>query len=394
MTADGPRPGETNWYAFNLDQMWQMLAGESAVSADYAVAAWLRTADLCRDEAAALRAALARLEDGWPASQPAGRAFQAWGRQLVDAMELSEDAGARNASVLRIITDRIAAAKDDLTELVAQDRHYLALVEGRARPEPDEIVPANWRLALEEHARQIMRNLENAVYDDSTQFVTEPLFDGKPRFDAGADAFAGEETEALPTQRLDEGIRPLDPPRWDDPSVGNVGATDDGSDDLARVVSPGGGGSTPTLPGGALPSHADTVLDGVAPVGGLIAGGPLGSGPGGVGQGGSFVDTPGGRGPAPGVAPGANPGGPGPIAGPGAAGGPGRVPGGSGMVPFMPPMAAPPAGGGRGGATTPRPPRPGQQGLFEVPKGGPSMLVPPDEPKEHDPGPGVIGIDR
>jgi len=31
---------------------------------------------------------------------------------------------------------------------------------------------------------------------------------------------------------------------------------------------------------------------------------------------------------------------------------------------------------------------------WEVPEGGPPVILPPPEPKDHDPGPGVIGIDR
>jgi hypothetical protein len=62
------------------------------------------------------------------------------------------------------------------------------------------------------------------------------------------------------------------------------------------------------------------------------------------------------------------------------------------MVPFMPPMA--PGRPGVAGASAPGKRRRGLKSVFEVPEGQPAVIRPADEPVEHDPGPGVIGIDR
>jgi hypothetical protein len=106
----------------------------------------------------------------------------------------------------------------------------------------------------------------------------------------------------------------------------------------------------------------------------------------------SFVDTPAGRVLAPGG-----------VIGPpelGRAGGPGTPgstarPGASaGMV--LPPMMGLPGGSGAtsSGAPSGRRSRRGLPSVFEVPSSQPAVLCPPDHSPVHDPGPGVIGIDR
>ncbi len=67
------------------------------------------------------------------------------------------------------------------------------------------------------------------------------------------------------------------------------------------------------------------------------------------------------------------------------------LPGADGVMRCVPRLAV---RGGRAAGATSRKTRRGQRSAFEAPEGPPAVIEPPDEPADHDPGPGVIGIDR
>jgi hypothetical protein len=72
------------------------------------------------------------------------------------------------------------------------------------------------------------------------------------------------------------------------------------------------------------------------------------------------------------------------------------------MAPMVPPMSGRPGAGTSGLSPAGRPGRGKRRNTFHidpddpwsVPEGGPAVLEPLPEPTEHDPGPGVIGLDR
>jgi hypothetical protein len=148
--------------------------------------------------------------------------------------------------------------------------------------------------------------------------------------------------------------------------------------------------------GGDPSGREETVLDGTADVSeaaagmlpsGLPAGSGMWSGSGST----SFVDTPVGRVLAPG----------GVIGSP--AGDADALPRSerlstttnTGMVPVLPPMTAnQQSAEALAGSTSIRRTRPGRNSFFRVPAALPAVITPPEEPGSHDPGPGVIGIDR
>jgi hypothetical protein len=64
-------------------------------------------------------------------------------------------------------------------------------------------------------------------------------------------------------------------------------------------------------------------------------------------------------------------------------------------MPMVPPMIAGQSGSrGATAAATGRRGRRGLPSVFETPEGPPAVIRPAEEPEDHDPGPGVIGIDR
>ncbi len=393
-----------DWSRYSLDAIWSMLHGQNRANGQIAAEMWRKMAELCEIESTQLELALGRLEQHWPATQEAARMFQQWGADLVKAMRGTSFAARVNGPTVENITEEINAARDKIANLQGEAVKYVSMEQaggsngfgiahvwnvGSELFSGDGFHPfTGWRDTLNQDAQEVMFDLERKVETYSQRLLGDVPYE--PALSSG-----GVEVWPPPgsgpsggggggTQLPSVSWTPPAPPAGWDPAAGG---------DL-----PGGGASVdPTLDG-------DTVLDGgPSPTGGGGPG-PLG-GPGG-GWAGSFVDTPGGRALAPGGligVPGAmgsgaggvgTPGGPAGPGGPGVAGRPGGA--GSGMMPFMPPMAG--ARPGVGGAPTAvgakgrR--RRGLKSVFEVPEGQPAVIRPSEEPPEHDPGPGVIGIDR
>jgi Histone deacetylase complex, SIN3 component len=388
-------PNPHDWSRYGLNQIAAMLRRHSPEAGPAAVTMWSAIETLCREQATRLRKALQDLEAQWPPTQEASLAFQEWGLTLVLAMENTAEVAHQNRSAAANISTEIERARARVETLMSEQARYQDLEQSGGTLLADAAYFGNelleghfdwrtWRAGLDRDARDIIADLEQKVYNYALAIYADPPY--KP-----------------PVQ-----IR-REPP---EPSGGGQPEGTAGAGWGNGGFSTSGGWSnrwTPpdgiTLPGGGpneLPG--ETVLDGVGPGGGGVTASAL---PGAATAGEVFVDTPSGRVLAPGGVIGSpaaggvgtTPGGPGSVTSP-VTGGPTptgsatRTPGGPGMVPFVPPVMPGRPASNTASTSSGRRSRPGMPSVFETPDGPPGIIQPPAEPTHHDPGPGVIGIDR
>jgi hypothetical protein len=396
-----------DWSRYSLEQIWGMVGRQSSVTGQVSADLWASILTLCREKAFRIEQALEKLRVYWPETQEAARMFQAWGASLVSALQCTAETARLNLQVVLNIKEELASARGRVSALMELRNEYQAEEQARQAMAMEYFAPLDWRPELERQACEVMADLENKIYTYALELYADPPF--RPPLSVPVDATDGEAIDgstAGPTAPYAGGsvFTPPTwlPPRWET-DVDPLLPADPGSGSA-----PGSGGAT--VPGGAPGPGGAPISDGDTALGGGI-GGPGGGGgpghvPGVVGPGGVFVETPGGRvvGPGgviggPGAGQGATPGGP---AAPGIAGGPLVAPGvgaagrppGPGMVPFVPPMMGQPGSRGTTGASgSRRGQRQGLPSVFQVPEAPPAVIQAPEEP-EHDPGPGVIGIDR
>jgi hypothetical protein len=433
-------PYMTDWGQYGLADIWDMVRDDNFDNYGN-VKAWEKMRVLCHGMADSLRAAAADLAAKWPPEQsPAAAAFKERLERLALAFTQAGDAAGTNGPTLAEVNRGFASTHGKIADMCERwgqlehdearrvaitrttlaaasllapylgtlpvvvglpDRAVLAvsntqpakwLVDREGAPQ----VATNWRQDLDNEARGVMTARDQEILEARTQITTAPVLEpikddiggGWPPPSGGgggASGFTG------------SGFTPP-PPRTFPPGLPERSPTLDG----------------PVLDGGALPSEGPGGVPGAGPPGvGPGVGGP-GGGPVPIGGGPvPWVMTPNGRALAPGGVIGERT--PGPRAPVGAAG---AHPGGlmpMGAPPVRPAgssgaakggFVAPPGGliagapQGRGGiplsgAASARRRRVGEEdGDWVVPAGAPGVLTPDPEPEVHDPGPGVIGIDR
>jgi hypothetical protein len=421
-------PAGTNWSRYTLDQIWDMVKTEDGRVTSAQVDAWRRMADLCREQADQLERAMKQLLQRWPA-QPgsASAAFSGQVTALVASMRKTAEAATANQEPLNNITHALTSARVEIGALVETRRRY-TLTEQQLTPQPTpspgqtpvpaapaglQPPPPNWRTRLEQQARTIMAHTDTTVGTEATRIQTPPEYVSRmtgyeieePPPGGDGDASGSVGTSGISQPKFDL-IERRGPAYAAVPPLVNGGGS--GGDE----------GVDPILSGGALPGTPATgVLESPGRIAGVASGGSTS---------GSFVTTPFGAVLAPGGTIGPRPSipaaqtpsrtptghtstsqvvptgtGTGAGAGSGAvsrAGIQGTMP----MAPMVPPISGRPGAGtsglsragrpGRGGGRNPSHNDPDDP--WAVPEGGPAVLEPLPEPTEHDPGPGVIGLDR
>jgi hypothetical protein len=410
-----------DWNAYNLPSIWSMIQTEDACTGADRVLSWMNLAAACRDQHRRLLAARDDLAEVWPPEKnSSARVFL---RQL-DLLAASLDQTLTRAEDTRVglqgVFDALGAAQGTIRPL-AQERAVVA----------DDLVPRFVDHAEDEYderARQAMRAAEAAIGEHGTQIQAPALYrlvsgesDGHligsddDRPDPGAFAGGGSSDGALRAVPRPVAV-PHDPPA---PSAVAGPPADAGSSagpglGLAGVVAApplsaaGGGPPAPAPPGGQVPGG--TVSAAVIGAGAGLP--PTVGGVGRIGPGG-VIGGPGGRGasvrgvgaasgrqgvglrrPLPA---GAVIGSAGPVGGLGGRAAPGKPAGGSGSARQVGGPGQLPGGAGRHAKDG--------DGDGEMPAGAvdqrwgvlvgvaPVIAANTAEPT-HDPGPGVIGLDR
>jgi hypothetical protein len=374
-----------DWSRYSLSDMWKMLSPQSRADGHVGVLMWQQVQDLCRDQADQLETALAKLREAWPLSQPAANAFQAWTAEWVTAMRATSANAKTNGPIIDSIVHEIDAARNKVAGLVDDATRYENMNPAIAdlqyfaqHAAHGDLSLIGWREGLTNQAHAIMANLEQQIAGYAVGIATEqPFTPSKGGRELPAQGpsllLAGSSNASLPGFASVE-VMPG--------GMGTANPTQGNSNDGGAS----GGGQTDQA------GTSETLLANI-PMLDSITGLPGSSWPGGVGLGGSFVDTPAGRVLAPG----------GLIGAPIGATSPGdsalaTVAAQSGMMPLVPPITSGSGAIGTGGAASKgagkrRSRRRTVPAIFEVGQGGPDVIVPFDEPDDHDPGPNVFGID-
>jgi hypothetical protein len=388
-----------DWSQYRLAHIWEMVKNESTEVGDRQAQAWTNTATLCEDQAEQLDRAAAQLAETWtPAPGTAAEGFQEWLRRFTDSLRGSAAAARTNSVAISDITYQMAAARDKLSQLVGQSHHYQNAEQigppqyalpGRVpppvQPRGSASPPLGWRTALDQQAREIMIHTEAAVVLQASRVQMPPR------------------VVDLGSERIDS-PQPIPPPTWPGgsaaggvnvslapaalaPTMPLVVSLDARTGEESLPVLDGAapwqllGTGPATEPGRALP--VETVIGLVTTPAGpaLPPGGMIG-----VTRPVNESPEPSRRTTAPARAAGAS--------------NAGRTATGTvAAPPMIPPHGGVRPGAGRStsgghasGARRKRDHDPSDP--WAVPEGGPAVLEPPIEPIEHDPGPGVIGLDR
>jgi hypothetical protein len=410
IASDGDGAAGTDWSRYNLDQIWHMVNTEDGRVTYTQIDAWRRMTKLCQEQADQLERAIIQLLQRWPA-QPgsASEAFSDLVTALIASMREAAEAAARNPEPLANITNILTGARVEIRALLEAWRQY-SLTEQQLTPQPTpspgqipvpaapgglQPPPENWRSQLEQQARAIMAHTDTNVGAEATRIQAPPPYAFRPiidtdgpspgvKSDSGGSVGAG--GVAVPVFDLADRMAPVNVavPSYTGGTINN-------------------GDSDPILSGSAFSGTPATgVFGDTGGIGGVASGGSTS---------GSFVTTPYGDVLAPGGTIGARastpatqatsrtPTGAGATNGvAGRAGAQGAMP----MAPMVPPTGSRPRVGTSGLSAAGRLGRGGRRNRshadpndpWAVAEGGPTVLEPVPEPTEHDPGPGVIGLDR
>jgi hypothetical protein len=357
---------------WRLPQLWEMVAADNAADAHLHLATLRRQQTALETQRDRLRTLRDQLAEAWPPEKSeAATAFVQRINDMIRAMSLTAVGAAEVRSRMSLVVAALDQARTELAPLVEQYQ--------RTRNLPDQRVGEQARRLLDEHARRILMATDAAVAEPAAglnvQLPTYEPFSMQadlvvPR-DGGGASGGGSSGRF---SRSEGGAPPG--PRFDPPQpIGNLADSDFGlAAESVNSVRPG-----PTVGG--------SIIDGTGPIGGAAGSSLLG--PGRVlgriaHQNGNAVPG----------SPAAN-----------GAGMRGVIGGGGGGV--RPAAITPGLGGaalrGSGGTGyrdasfdrhgSRRAPQEGQDESWTVQEGVPSVIdVPPS--RAHDPGPGVIGIDR
>jgi hypothetical protein len=398
-------PGCTDYSRFSLDQLWDMVSPIDTISQGQ-IENWLQMAALCDDQADSLAAALSRLNEHWPpAPNSASARFSSEITGVVSAMQ-SNASEARDMSLsLSDIVAALDSAKSQMQPLMDQQARFRQM--SSVSPDLTTVLvdfftnhsegpPAGWQDDLHTQATGILGSADARLETIAAKMVTVTRF-SPPALEVGPQ---GPETRRTQQPSL---------PQAGGPSLGGVPgvppgishfsdnqfATTQAGPDTALTTLAGSPTSAPLVPGspamtfGTAPGATTPLFasgqsiqrtaggDGlltppIAPTNGGLDN-PAGS----EGSSASFAGSPDGNEVAGQTSSGS------PMMSPGMAGRPATAGGRSAARP-----------GGRAALwASQRQQKRDRKDPWAVKQGIPAVIEPAPEPVEHDPGPGVIGLD-
>ena len=388
-----PKVDQTTWNRYGLAEIWQMVRDEDGVATFTQIGSWQFMAELCTDQADQLQRAVDQLMTTWPPTPgSSASSFKAIVDSLIWSMRDSAASAASTIHPLIDITTHLAQAKDKIAQLVVRRDQYVeiesTLIRSRLNQPTPSQPPDNWRTILDQQAREVMITTDFAVGKNIDQFKPPTEYDFNP----------GSYQQTV--------LQTTGPPRGPKPPVIPFPAFDPPIPQASASENAPWSDTTPSEDEIAMP-----ILDGaIAPL--ATVGDSTFDGP----RSGTFVSTPTGIALAPGgvigsprqppsAADGTNRTGGTPAAtGTNRTGGtPAATGGAPGRNGSSSPMMTPMAGRGTSGASPlgrnvvsggRRRRRSDPDDPWAPPPGVPAVLEPAMEPDIHDPGPGVIGIDR
>jgi hypothetical protein len=376
---DIPPGGCGNWSTFDVPTIWSMLAYEDGVLSVEQATAWNRTYDLLASHAKNLQTLRDGLAERWPPERnEASAVFLEYLDKLIGSVNPASFASSSNAVVLSDLIDTLADARSRVAPLHEQWEAAGGSADPKLQGE------------LNTRAAEIMASTDVAVYQHGQRFVLPPDYQPPAYPIDTTSPFTPSNSSLTPTR-----VRPLSPTSRRPTASTTTRITDETS---ARATIAGlSGGPSTRLPSSPARSGAsafiNTPADHALPPGGVI-GLPPGRtvGP----RGPRWTAVP--SNPRPSerldtLAPGS------PKAGEGA---PDEVGPRRGTYAATNPATTEPRnpvggliGGAAGNQTRRHSYSQGESYVRWTVRGGvPAVLQPSADKEDHDPGPGVFGIDR
>jgi hypothetical protein len=394
----------TSYVDFDVPALWRLLQSEGSGETWRQVSGWRRTYELLCYHAAELERCRRELAEAWPPERsPASHAFVTQLDGMLFSLKQAQAAATTNADMLAAVLSSLWSAKTDISKLKAEWDRNEAEAQRRGQPGQINIFAhsggSDWRIRLNEQARIRMEKADAEVFE-ATRMMSVPIsYQLRPTIDGGGVGKLGPVGGAAPAAMTPPVIPPPTQMR----------------DDSLPVLAAGIGGSA-----GAHSFLVDTPSGVALPTGGVI-GAAHGIGPvpsagyfsersakstsgvvgtpnvaGAVKQKGANAVGVGATGTRPAIAPAVN----GATRAAAAnSGGAGRASPASGIVngagsksiATTQPLLAGPRGAKRehanGEARDP-------DTIWSVREGVSPVIEPGPEIYQHDPGPGIIGIDR
>jgi hypothetical protein len=382
--VSGTAGGGTEWSRYDVPTLWATLRGEDSGEAWAQVTAWRRTYELLAYHRLAVRRRRDELAAAWPPERTGAAAvFLDYLDGLLASMEATGRQAVANAEALTGVLVALAAAKKEIGELFDRWQRYQTaerertVVVGLVPVTVGPAVPDSWRDLLNETARARMLAAEQEVFASAARLQVPEVFSPGVQASELSAPWPDGDGAAGSASRPPELYRP--PPIA--PPVEYLAG------DPAALPALAGGPTAPVtgqpppppVPAAALPPVPDPIGP-VATIIGLPPGYPAaipGEGP----VAGRAVEP---RGAATPSARGVN-GEHGPAAG--------RPAGGAAEADHRTVVGGIPAGAAAQPPSALNGPAPTRY-RWGMPKGVPPILTAPPEPRAHDPGPAVIGIDR
>ena len=170
----------TNWNAYGLAQIWQMVEHEDGRISWDQVAAWNRMQSLCTFQAARLRNAALELANLWPPDgSDAARLFQAVVLNLASSLDEDAMAAGVNANALSRLTEKVATTRQEVAQLVDQLQARQAEQQERQRARipgmPDGGLFDSQRTELDKAARRIMQEADVDAAVATAEFHIVPV---------------------------------------------------------------------------------------------------------------------------------------------------------------------------------------------------------------------------
>jgi hypothetical protein len=272
----------TGWQAFDVPALWAMLSAEDDATSNAQTSGWFRVGDAFDAYRRHLEAWRADLTTRWPPERsPASQAFVARLDEMAASAAAMSEAASRNGSALSRISASLMRAKETVGGLHEQWQRQ-ASVEGSSLPSSSHgaarTAPSTvWREQLNRQAQTAMAEAEKAVADDASYFV-KAAHDRATVFgpDAGNDP-AGAKGSGAPVTGKSRpgGVRP--------PAIPPLAPPTSMRADPIPGPGPALAGMPPSPIVGSQPTPQAPSAAGLTPTAPALPGGPL------------FVQTPAGR---------------------------------------------------------------------------------------------------
>jgi hypothetical protein len=196
----------TSWDAYGIDEIWKMVATEDGMDSHTQIAAWQLQVKLCEEQADQLEKAAAQLALRWPTTPgSASEVFLQQVTALATAMRQEVQSSTAVQEPLRRITEALVAARDEIGALRERHDQYAKTEQQQLIPRPLSMPgqvarqpspPSGWRAEIDYMAREVMVKSDATVGSQARRLIIPPAFELR---DARHDSIRVDPGDADPT---------------------------------------------------------------------------------------------------------------------------------------------------------------------------------------------------